>query len=218
MGAVAGAVGALAASVPTWIIDIFLFVVALYYFLHDGGRLVRWCMGLSPFPERETDELFDSVRQTVHGAIVGQLATSLVQGGLTVLALYLFGVPAPLLLGLIATVLSVVPLLGTTPVTVGAAIYLFAVGSTGAGIGMAIAAVLIGLSDNVVRPWVQSTSTRLHPLLVLLAIFGGIQVMGLAGAFLGPVIAVIALWSVEITRRWRQAEARDAEPKEALPG
>lgn len=39
-------------------------------------------------------------------------------------------------------------------------------------IGMGVAAIVIGVSDNVIRPWVQSVDTRMHPLVTLLALFG----------------------------------------------
>jgi predicted PurR-regulated permease PerM len=196
--AMAGFASGVASSLPGQIVELFLFVLALFYFLRDGTRLVRWLMRLSPFPEKDTDELFTSIRDTVHGAIFGQLATSAVQGGLTLIALYAFQIPGALMFGIIAMLLSVVPLVGTTPVTVGAAIYLLASGRFGAAAGMAVAAGVIGVSDNVVRPWVQSSQTRMHPLVTLLSIFGGIEVLGAAGVFLGPVIAAMAIWTIDL--------------------
>ena len=197
-GAVAGFASGVASSLPGQLVELFLFVLALYYFLRDGAALLRWLMRLSPFPEHDTDELFTSIRDTVHGAIFGQLATSLVQGGLTLIALYAFKIPGALMFGIIAMLLSVVPLIGTTPVTVGAAIYLLASSRFGAAAGMGVAAAVIGVSDNVVRPWVQSSQTRMHPLVTLLSIFGGIEVIGAAGVFLGPVIAAMAIWTIDL--------------------
>jgi predicted PurR-regulated permease PerM len=187
----------IASAVPSIVLAVFLFGVALYYFLRDGKALVEWLFQQSPFPQEQTRELFGSVRETVNGAILGIIATAIVQGGLTFIALTIFSVPNAFLLAILAMLLSVIPLVGTTPVTVGSTIYLFVSGRFGAGVGMAIAVVLIGLSDNVVRPWVQSSQTRMHPLVVLLGIFGGLELFGAAGVFLGPVIAAMAVWSVE---------------------
>ncbi len=195
---VAGLASGVASSLPGQIVELFLFILSLFYFLRDGTKLVRWLMRLSPFHMVDTDELFTSIRDTVHGAIFGQLATSLVQGGLTLLALYAFGIPGALMFGIIAMLLSVIPLIGTTPVTVGATIYLLASGRIGPAVGMAVAGVVIGLSDNVVRPWVQSSQTRMHPLVTLLSIFGGIEIIGASGVFLGPVVAAMAIWTVDI--------------------
>ncbi len=194
---VATAVTGFASAVPSLILTLFMFAVALYYFLLDGESLVKWLFRQSPFPDSQTHELFASVRETVNGAILGIIATSLVQGGLTFLALKIFSVPNAFLLGVLAMLLSVIPLVGTTPVTVGSTIYLMIIGRVGAGVGMAISAVVIGLSDNIVRPWVQSSQTRMHPLVVLLGIFGGLEMFGAVGVFLGPVIAAMAVWTVD---------------------
>jgi predicted PurR-regulated permease PerM len=202
--AIAGLASSFASSLPGQILDVFIFVLALFYFLRDGSRLVRWLLSLSPFRDRDTDELFASIHETVHGAIIGQLATSVVQGGLTILVLFVFKVPGALLFGIIATLLSIIPMVGTTPVTVGAVIYLLIINRFGAAVGMGISAAVIGISDNIVRPYVQSSQSRLHPLLILLGIFGGLQVFGAAGVFIGPVVAAMAVWAVDIYARFHR--------------
>jgi predicted PurR-regulated permease PerM len=213
--AVAGAAGGMARALPRQIVNTFLFLLSLYYFLRDGKRLSNWLLRLSPFPRDHTEELFNSVQETVNGAILGLLATSLVQGGLTMIALFIFKVPGAFLFGVIATLLAFIPMVGTTPITIGAVLYLIANGRTGAGIAMAVAAVLIGLSDNVIRPWVQSAhSSNMHPLVVLLGIFGGLELFGAAGVFIGPVIAAMAIWIVDTYAdiRTRHSSRRDSTP------
>jgi predicted PurR-regulated permease PerM len=215
---VAGFASSFARALPGQIVSLFLFVLALYYFLRDGAGFLRFIVRLLPFREGDTSELFSSIQETVRGAIVGQLATSAVQGGLTIVVLYVFGIPGALLFGVIAMLLSVLPMLGTTPVTLGATIYLLAMGRTGAAIGMVVSALLIGLSDNIVRPYVQSTQTRMHPLVALLAIFGGIELFGAAGVFIGPVVAAMALWAIDTYADLREKqELRSIAPPPPLP-
>ncbi|XXY54131.1 AI-2E family transporter [Sorangium sp. So ce269] len=205
---IAGFAGGMVAAVPQSIVDAFLFTVALYYLLRDGGQLLRWLLTQSPFRHEETDVLFASIQDTVHGAVLGLLATAAFQGTLTTIALFIFKVPGAFLFGLLATLLSLVPMIGTTPVTLGAAVYLFIVGRIGGGIGMCVAAALIGLSDNVIRPWVQSSHGGMHPLIALLSIFGGLELFGAAGIFIGPVVAAIVLWAVN---------TRSSIPRSSLP-
>jgi predicted PurR-regulated permease PerM len=194
----AGVAASLVRSTPGYLIDLFLFLLALYYFLRDGKRLSRWLARLSPFDEPDTIELFESIRETVNGAILGLIVTAGVQGALTMIALYVFEVPGAFLFGVMATLLALfIPMLGTTPVTVGAVIYLIAAGRPGAAVGMGIAALVIGISDNVVRPWVQTSSTHMHPLLVMLGIFGGLELWGASGIFVGPVVAAMAVWTID---------------------
>ncbi|MCC6558295.1 MAG: AI-2E family transporter [Polyangiaceae bacterium] len=195
--ALARLAGGAAAALPSSIIGVFLFVVALHSFLRDGPALTRWMARLSPFEPGETAELFASIRDTVNGAVLGLLATALVQGTLTTTALLIFKVPSAVLLGVVAMFLSMVPLIGTTPVTVGSAIYLLISGRIGAAIGMIAAAFVVGVSDNVVRPWVQSAGGRMHPLLALLSIFGGLELFGFAGIFIGPIVGAMAVWTID---------------------
>lgn len=197
---VAGLLGGIAAELPALAIQAFLFIIALYSLLRDGTSLTRWLRRTSPFSPEETETIFGAVRGTVRGAVLGMIVTALVQGTLTTIALFVFGVPGAFLLGVLATVLSVVPMVGTTPVTVGAAVYLLIVGRYGAAIGMAAAAVVVGVSDNIVRPWVQSAQSEMHPLIALMSIFGGLELFGFAGLFIGPVLAEITVRTVTAHR------------------
>jgi len=114
-------------------------------------------------------------------------------------------VPGPFIWGAFAFVLSFIPLFGTAPVTAGATLYLFAAGHPVSGIVMGAAGVLIGLSDNIVRPWAQGSQDNMHPLVALLAIFGGLKVFGFAGVFIGPVVAACALWGLDVYGRSKRA-------------
>ena len=164
----------------------FLFVVGLYFFLRDGKPVVRRLAALLPFSAPDVDALFSSVHASVKGAMLGSAVTGAVQSGLCILMLFILGVPGPFVWGTFAFVLSFIPLFGTAPVTAGATIYLFATGHPVSGIVMGVAGILIGLSDNIVRPWAQGSQDHMHPLIALLAVFGGLEVFGFAGVFIGP--------------------------------
>lgn len=189
---------ALVAGLPGQIVALFMFSVSLFFFLRDGEKFLVWLRRVLPFPAADIKALYGLLDATVRGAILGQLATSAVQGTLTMVALFAFRIPGAFVFGVVATLMSVIPLLGTTPVTLGATIYLLVVGRFGAAMGMLAAAVVIGVSDNVVRPWTQSGQTPMHPLLILTAIFGGVELFGASGVFLGPIVAALAQWTVAI--------------------
>ncbi len=183
-------------AVPGRIVAMFLYAAALYLTLRDGDQMLRWAVTRSPFTDADTYSLFTELRGTIHGVVLSLLATAIVQGALTLVALLVLNVPGAFALAAIATLLSFIPLIGTTPVTVGAVIYLAGTGQDGAAVAMAVAAIVIGLADNVVRPLVQGNATTgQHPLLILVGIFGGMMVFGVAGVFLGPVVAALAGWS-----------------------
>jgi len=186
-----------ASALPGYILDIFLFVVALYYLLRDGRRFLSWLRRVSPFSEPDTDELFVSVNETIHGAILGTIAVALVQGGMTLIALLALQIPGAFLWAVLAALCSFIPMVGTAPVTLGATIYLAVTGRPTAALAMGIIGVVVGLSDNIVRPWAQSSRGGMHPLLALMAIFGGLEMFGPFGIFLGPVVAAMGMWAVD---------------------
>lgn len=201
----AEALGGLAYATPELAIASLLFVLGLYFSLRDGKALVRLLAQLLPYSAPDIDALFASVHATVKGAMLGSALTGAVQAGLCILMLSLLGVPGPFLWGTVAFALSFIPLFGTAPVSAGATLYLFAAGNPVGGIVMGVAGILIGLSDNIVRPWAQGSQDHMHPLVALLAIFGGLKVFGFAGVFIGPVLAACALWGLDVYRRSKRA-------------
>ncbi len=201
----AAVLGGLVTATPQMVIGSFLFVIGLYFFLRDGKALTGRIAALLPFSAPDVDSLFASVHATVKGAILGSAVTGAVQASLCILMLFILGVPGPFVWGSFAFVLSFIPLFGTAPVTAGATLYLFASGHPVGGIVMGVAGILIGLSDNIVRPWVQGSQDDMHPLIALLAIFGGIEMFGFAGVFIGPVVAACALWGLDVYGRPKPA-------------
>jgi predicted PurR-regulated permease PerM len=56
----------------------------------------------------------------------------------------------------------------------------------------------ISMADNFLRPLFISARTKIHPLLLFFAVLGGIQVFGLIGLVMGPLIATLCLTLIEI--------------------
>lgn len=189
--------GNVATRAPNAIVAVFLFVIALYFFLRDGRSLLDWLEDVLPFRPDDMRHLRQSVRMAVQGVMLAELFTGVVQSVLCAIFLVALKVPGAFLWSVFAFVLSFVPLFGTAPVTLGATVYLFASGRTIAGIIMAVGVIVIGSADNVTRPIAQASKGRMHPLLALVSIFGGLAAIGAAGVFLGPVIAALTIWSLE---------------------
>lgn len=125
---------------------------------------------------------------TVRGTVFGILGTAIVQGLLTTFGLYISGVPRPLLLGLVAGLLSVLPI-GSPLVWIPASLWLLSAGHTGWGIFLGVYGLLIiSGSDNVIRPYFIARGSQLPFLLTILGVLGGALAFGLLGIFLGPVL------------------------------
>ncbi len=202
----------LARSTPAFMLSMFVFLMALYFLLRDGPRLLEWIATLLPFSPADTAALFTSVRESVRNVMLGSLLVGLVQASLVLVLLLAFSIPGAFALFTLALILSLVPVVGTTPVTGGALIYLLIDGRVGASVGMVVGMIVVGLSDNIIRPIVHARSGGMHPLLSLVSIFGGLQAFGAGGVFMGPVLAALAVWAIDLYARSRTASvAKDSQ-------
>jgi predicted PurR-regulated permease PerM len=193
------------AATPDLIIGAFLFVLALYFWLRDGHAAVALLSRALPLADEEAERLFTGVRDAARGVLISEVFTGAVQSALALGFLAALRVPGAFLWGVLAFGLSFIPVFGTTPVTLGAVVYLLATGRHGAAVVMGVGVLIVGSADNVVRPLVASNSAHLHPLLVLLAIFGGLAALGPSGVFFGPILAALAVWAVGFHGRLKNA-------------
>jgi predicted PurR-regulated permease PerM len=106
--------------------------------------------------------------------------------------------------GVVMTVLSMIPMAGSFVVWVPAAIFLAITGAyVKAAILTAFGALVIGTVDNFLRPKLVGEKARLHELVIFFSVLGGLQVFGVLGLVLGPVLVAITLALIDV---YRQAE------------
>ena len=157
--------------------------------------------GISPLSDASEQKIYQRIITAVNAVMRGALIVAVVQGTLAGVGFWIFGLGAPVLLGMFTTVASLIPLLGTALVLVPATAYLFITGSTASGIGLAIwGGIAVGLIDNILKPKLIEQRMKIHPLLILLSIIGGIHAFGFLGFILGPLILAIAWALAEIYR------------------
>ncbi len=168
------------------------FIIALLvaFFFWSGGDTLR--VYLDRIAQRiagdRASRLVAVTGATVRGTVYGILGTAIVQGLLTTFGLSVAGVPRPLLLGLIAGLLSVLPI-GAPVVWIPASLWLLGTGQTGWGIFLAAYGLfIISGSDNLIRPYFIARGAQLPFLLTILGVLGGALAFGLLGIFLGPVL------------------------------
>ncbi|MCM2276944.1 MAG: AI-2E family transporter [Oligoflexia bacterium] len=209
---VTGGILALAANVPEVILQIALACISCYFLLVDGNRLRSWAADKIPMDSDVRARVGLSFRDTAISVIWATLAAASAQS-LVMLSAYLFlGVPAAFLAGGTTFIFAWIPILGSTPVWVAGAIYLYVKGSVGKAILMLAFGAIAGVVDNFVRPLVLKGRSKMHPLVSLVAIFGGIGIFGIVGVFLGPILAAVLisllqLWP-EVGRRFGVLQER----------
>jgi predicted PurR-regulated permease PerM len=182
----------------------------LFFVFRDGGAIADQLTALLPLNAEHSNRLFSRIREGIVANLYGILAVSVIQGVLTGFAFLIVGVPSPLLWGVSAAILSLVPIVGSSLVWLPTAIVLIVEGHWGKGIFLiGWEAILVGLADNVVRPIVLAGRVQLHPLLLLFAVVGGVRQFGFIGLFVGPVVISVIFALIEMLREEAHSQAEE---------
>jgi predicted PurR-regulated permease PerM len=191
----------LVAGLAGFIGESLITLLVLFFVLRDGADIARRAALLVPLDSRRVERLFTRTRESIFANLYGILAVALAQGLLTSAAIAIVGVGAPLILGAAAAVCSLIPIVGPTLVWVPVAIFLFAKGQWWKGFFLvAWGALAVGTADNVIRPLVIASHVRLHPVLLLFALIGGVEQFGFIGLFIGPVVISLIIAVAEMLR------------------
>ena len=114
------------------------------------------------------------------------------------LSYLLLGVPAASLAAGATFLFAWIPLVGSAPVWLTGAIYLYAQDALLQALLMVVLGLLTGLIDNVVRTLILQGRSKMHPLVSLIAVFGGIEMFGILGILLGPILAAVCIALVQL--------------------
>jgi predicted PurR-regulated permease PerM len=185
----------------------FLMLYLLFFFLRDGQRMVDALVRALPLGDDRERHLLERFAEVSRATIKGTLVVGIVQGAIGGITFSILGIGAPVLWGVVMTLLSIIPAIGPAFVWLPAAVVLIANGRIVGGIALILVGVLIiGLVDNVLRPLLVGRDTRMPDYLILLSTLGGLAGFGLAGIVIGPIIAAFFL-SI-----WEMAESEFAPP------
>ena len=191
---VGGAVGA--------IVQMILVVFTLFYLFRDGDRIRRAMYDILPLERIQMHDIAGRTRDVIGATIYGVLVISAIQGTLGTLIFSILGLPSPLLWGVVMFFLSMIPMAGAFLVWVPAAIYLALTGAYVKTIILVVWGILvIGSIDNFLSPRLVGRRARLHELLIFFAVLGGLEVFGVLGVVLGPVVVAITLALIEMLRQ-----------------
>jgi predicted PurR-regulated permease PerM len=182
-----------------FIISLFIMLYLLFFFLRDGAALAGRIKDAIPLPAGQKRELFTKFTIVTRAMFKGTLLVAIVQGALGGFIFWVLGIHAPVLWGVVMGLFSLLPAVGAAAVWVPVAIYFLATGAIWQGVVLiAFGAFVIGLVDNLLRPFLVGKDTELPDFVVLISTLGGISIFGLNGFVIGPVIAAmfIAVWDI----------------------
>lgn len=181
------------------VVTLFTTLFTMFYFFRDGKDLLRRLRHLIPLDRQYKNAIATRFASVSRATVKGTMAIALVQGTLSGLTLWIFGVGSPFLWGVVATLLSIIPLIGAWLVLYPAAFIQIATGHLWQGIGIIIVTVLVIVNvDNLLRPRLVGQETGMHDLMVFFSTLGGIGMFGPTGFIIGPMVAALFLSVLDI--------------------
>ena len=188
-----------AANIMSFALQFCILIVVAYFVLIEMDNLLTFILRLSPLPDDHNRRLMDKFTRIAGVILIGNGLSCIIQGSLCGVFFAILGVKAPVLWGLIMGTLAFIPILGIGLVLLPAASIFFIVGHIGMAVATLIFYVILHYTvELMLKPKFVGSQLKMHALLVLLAIFGGISLFGVLGIVYGPLIVSLFLTLCEM--------------------
>jgi predicted PurR-regulated permease PerM len=168
-------------------------ILAMFYLFRDGDAIVARVREILPFEEAHRNRMISEAHDLIFASVTSSAAAAVAHGVMGGIAFGLTGIHAPVFWGVMMGFFSLVPVVGSALIWGPAAISLIVGGHIARGIILAaVCGLLVGLVDNVIRPWIISGRAEMGGLVVFISVLGGISVFGMLGVVLGPIVVATA--------------------------
>ena len=192
------------------VVRMFVMLYLLFFLLRDGDELFRIIKDAVPLRPEQQRAIFSKFATVIRATVKGTIVVAVLQGALGGLIFWVLGIRAALLWAALMALLSLLPAVGAALVWFPVALYLLVTGAIWQGLVLiAFGVLVIGLVDNLLRPILVGTDIRMPDYVVLLSTLGGIEIFGMNGIVLGPLIAAMFMVVWDILSASRQAAQDD---------
>lgn len=201
-GKAASAVGAAIVATGELVFQGAMMLIALFFLLVGGDELVKWLDEALPLRRGQIRELLAEFRKVSYAVIVSSLITAGVQAAAALVGYLIARVPYAVFFAVVTFFVALVPAVGAAAVCLFAAFILLVTGHPYMALFLAIwGVVVVGLVDNVVKPFLMKGDIEMHGAVVFFALIGGIAAFGLPGLLIGPLAVALFLAILRIYRR-----------------
>lgn len=215
MQRLANNIPSLLTGTANFLTNLLLMFFILYYMLVNGSIMEKYLHNMIPLKSHNLDMLSKETILMIRANAIGIPLLAVVQGGVSMLGYYIFGITEYGVWAFLTGVASLIPIVGTGLVWVPLTIYLFATGQTAHGIGLGIYSLIItGNVDYVARITLLKKIGDVHPLITILGVIIGLSMFGFLGLIFGPLLISYFLVMVKIYRN----EFYGTPVKESSPG
>jgi len=182
--------------IPIIIAEIFLTFVLAYYLLKDWETILKKIIYIIPLRTKTTNRLAKEFGNVTYTVVYAQLFVALIQGAVATLGFYIFGVPFPVILGILTAFCTLIPTAGTAIIWIPASLYLILSGSYShnylilvKGIGLLLYSFfIINIIDNLLFAKLVHEKAKVSQITIIIGVIGGAVMFGIMGIFIGPII------------------------------
>jgi predicted PurR-regulated permease PerM len=177
------------------------FILYTYLFtavLTHAEKLKSMFRKLNPLGEDVSDMYLARTGQMTRGVVGGQFIIAICQGFTEAFVLWIAGVPYFFFFAWVLTFLSIIPL-GGGILAIPIGIIMMLTGNVTGGIFVLLMHFFVIVNiDNILRPRLIPKSIRLNPALMLLSVFGGLELFGFLGIAIGPIIMILIQSTIQM--------------------
>jgi predicted PurR-regulated permease PerM len=186
---------ALANAVAGGVLTVFFMIMTTAFILRHWSLITSRAEDMLPLARRHTHALFEEFRRVGRTTLLGTVVTGVSQGLLAAFGYWVFGLPEAGFFGALTAVASLLPAVGTMLVWMPAGVFLLATGHVWSGVLELIygGLIVVGFCDYILRPRLVGGHGEMPALLTFVSLFGGVEVFGLIGLILGPLLMSIAV-------------------------
>ena len=194
------------ATIPSFLLNFFVMIFVIYYLLKDGESIGKRIKNILPLKELHKQNVLDRFHDITYAVFYGNISIAILQGIFGGMGFLILGIPSPILWGFVMMLFALIPYFGTAIVWLPAALNLIFIGylqndssATIRGVILIIYGIFVISSiDNFLKPKLIGLKAKVHPILVLLGVLGGLNLFGFIGLILGPVMLALLMTFVDI--------------------
>lgn len=186
-------------SIPRFVLNFFIMIFTSFYLFKDGPELLSNIKRILPLKDIYKRHLFEKFGKVTYAIIYGHIVVAMIQGLLGGIGFFIFGASSPIIWGIVMAFAALIPLIGTAVVWFPAALFKLFGGISAGNMGEVVGGILfvlygvliISSLDNLIRPKIIGNRAKVHPVLILVGVLGGLYLLGPVGIMVGPLVLAL---------------------------
>ncbi|MBR9676718.1 AI-2E family transporter [Candidatus Woesearchaeota archaeon] len=186
-------------AIPSIMLNIFISIFITFFLFRDGPKFLSIIKNLLHLKKSHQHKIFKRLEEITFAVVYGTIIVALIQGTIAAIGFLIFGISNPVLGGIATAIAALIPFIGTIlvwgPVSFYQIVFGLANGDSSRifrGFGLLLYGFfIISTIDNIIKPKIIGDRAKIHPVLVLLGVLGGLSLLGFIGLFVGPVILAL---------------------------